>query len=132
MSRSGRREPLEVPSRRAHRQSHRAGVEAEGHDVVRAALDYATWTDPDLLALAVSEERIIVTEDSDFSDLIYAAGMPPPPAIIYIRCEPEMQPTMAGRIIDALASGRLNGHMAVVRPSSSRYRPLPAGIASND
>ena len=100
-------------------------LEAEGHDVVRAALDYATWSDADLLALAVRDERIIVTQDSDFSDLIYAFGMPPPPAIIYIRCEPESQPSMAGRVIDTLASNRLNRHMAVIRPSSSRYRPLP-------
>ena len=106
-------------------------LEAEGHDVVRAALDCATWSDADLLALAVREERIIVTEDSDFSDLIYAFGMPPPPAVIYIRCEPEMQPAMAGRVIDTLASGRLDRHMAVIRPSSSRYRPLPRESDSN-
>jgi predicted nuclease of predicted toxin-antitoxin system len=100
-------------------------LEAEGHDVVRAAVDHATWSDTKLLALAVEEERIVVTEDSDFSDLIYAWGVPPPPAIIYIRCEPEEQPAMAGRVIETLASGRLHGHMAVIRPSSSRYRPLP-------
>ena len=106
-------------------------VGAEGHDVVRAALDYPTWSDADLLGLAVREERIIVTEDSDFSDLIYAWGMPPPPAIIYIRCEPETQPAMVGRVIDTLASGRLNRHMAVIRPNSSRYRPLPRESNSN-
>ncbi|HEX9965005.1 MAG TPA: DUF5615 family PIN-like protein [Allosphingosinicella sp.] len=53
-------------------------LEAEGHDVVRAAVAHATWSDPDLLTLAVREDRIIVTEDSDFSDLIYAVGMPRP------------------------------------------------------
>ncbi|MEA3018198.1 MAG: hypothetical protein QOI38_2920 [Sphingomonadales bacterium] len=108
-----------------------SALETEGHDVVRAAIDHATWSDADLLALAVREERIIVTEDSDFSDLIYALGMPPPPAIIYIRCEPEKQPAMARRVIDTLASGRLNRHMAVIRPSSSRYRPLPPESDSN-
>lgn len=107
-------------------------LEGGGHDVVRAAVNHATWSDCDLLALAVREDRIIVTEDSDFSDLIYAFGMPPPPAIIYIRCEPENQPTMATRVIDTLASGRLNRHMAVIRPSSSRYRPLPRESDSND
>ncbi|HZF93340.1 MAG TPA: DUF5615 family PIN-like protein [Allosphingosinicella sp.] len=100
-------------------------LEAEGHDVVRAAVHHATWSDPDLLALAVREERIVITQDSDFSDLIYARGKPPPPAIIYIRCEPEVQPGMADRVMETLASGRLDRHMAVIRPSSSRYRPLP-------
>jgi predicted nuclease of predicted toxin-antitoxin system len=96
-----------------------------GHDVIRAAVDHATASDVELLALAVREERVIVTQDSDFSDLIYAWGMPPPPAIIYIRCEPDAQPAMADRIMDTLASGRLDRHMAVIHPSSSRYRPLP-------
>lgn len=100
-------------------------LEANGHDIVRAALNHATWTDPDLLALAVRENRIIITQDSDFSDLIYAHGMPPPPGIIYIRCKPEAQAAMTARILDTLASGRLDRHMAVIRPSSSRYRPLP-------
>jgi predicted nuclease of predicted toxin-antitoxin system len=98
---------------------------AAGHDVVRAAVDHATWSDLELLALAVREERVIVTQDSDFSDLIYAWGNPPPPAIIYIRCEPDAQPAMASRVMETLASDRLNRHMAVIRPSSSRYRPLP-------
>jgi predicted nuclease of predicted toxin-antitoxin system len=97
----------------------------EGHDIIRAAVDHATSTDTELLALAVREERIVITQDSDFSDLIYAWGVPPPPAIIYIRCEPEEQPAMSARVIETLASGRLHRHMAVIRPSSSRYRPLP-------
>ncbi len=97
----------------------------EGHDVVRAALAYASWSDADLLKLAVAEERIIVTQDGDFSDLVYAFAAPPPPAILYLRCEPEDQPKMASRVLDALDPARLNGHMVVIRPSSTRYRPLP-------
>jgi predicted nuclease of predicted toxin-antitoxin system len=107
-------------------------LEAQGYHVLRAALAHATWTDEDLLALAVREELVIVTEDSDFSDLVYAQGAPPPPAIVYIRCEPAAQPNMVDRIVETLASGRLEGHMAVIRPASSRYRPLPEVSSSND
>jgi predicted nuclease of predicted toxin-antitoxin system len=107
-------------------------LESDGHDVVRAALDHASWTDVELLALAVRESRVLITEDSDFSDLIYAHGAPPPRAIIFIRCEPEAQPAMAARVLETLASGRLYRHMAVIRPSSSRYRPLPEESSTND
>jgi predicted nuclease of predicted toxin-antitoxin system len=106
-------------------------LEAQGYPVLRAALAHATWTDEELLALAVREDLIVVTEDSDFSDLVYAQGAPPPPAIIYIRCEPASQPAMVERVLETLASGRLDSHMAVIRPASSRYRPLPVS-PSND
>jgi predicted nuclease of predicted toxin-antitoxin system len=107
-------------------------LEAQGYQILRAALAHATWTDEELLALAVREDWIIVTEDSDFSDLVYAQGAPPPAAIIYIRCEPAAQPSMVGRILETLASGRLERHMAVVRPANSRYRPLPEVSSSDD
>ena len=107
-------------------------LEENGHEVIRAALDHGTWTDDELLDLAVREGRFIVTEDRDFSDLIYAHGVPPPPGIIYIRCEPAAQPTMAARVLETLASGRLDRHMAVIRPSSTRYRPLPKESSTDE
>jgi len=42
-------------------------LEAQGYHVLRAALAHATWTDEELLAFAVRDDWIIVTEDSDFS-----------------------------------------------------------------
>jgi uncharacterized protein with PIN domain len=45
-------------------------LEAQGYQVFRAALAHATWTDEELLALAVREDLVIVTQDSDFSDLV--------------------------------------------------------------
>jgi predicted nuclease of predicted toxin-antitoxin system len=43
----------------------RALAEA-GHQVVRAAIEHAIWSDEDLLSLAVREGLIIVTQASDF------------------------------------------------------------------
>ena len=76
------------------------------------------------------EQRIIVTEDSDFSDLVYAFLNPAPPAIIYMRCEPEEQLEMNMRVIEILDSPRLDRHMVVIRRTGTRYRPLPE--KSND
>ncbi|CAA9535262.1 MAG: hypothetical protein AVDCRST_MAG91-3323 [uncultured Sphingomonadaceae bacterium] len=96
-----------------------------GHDVLRAALDHKAASDRQLLELAVRDQRVIVTEDSDFSDLVYAFSEPVPPAIIYIRCEPEEQLEMNVRVIDVLDSPKLLRHMVVIRRTGIRYRPFP-------
>ena len=101
-----------------------------GHDVARAALSYATASDLELLAIAAHELRIVVTQDRDFSDLIYAFSGPIPPAVIYLRCEPEDQSEMIERILTLLDSPTVQDHMTVLRRSSTRSRPLPK--ASNE
>ena len=103
---------------------------AEGHDVLRAAIGYNRWSDEQLLDLAVAQERIIVSQDSDFSELIYGFGKAAPPAVLYIQCEPEQQLEMNGRVLEILAMGGFDGHMVVVRATNQRYRPLPK--RSND
>jgi predicted nuclease of predicted toxin-antitoxin system len=98
---------------------------ANGHDVVRAGLAYADWADARLLALAVTEHRVVVTQDGDFTDLVFAHFAPPPPAIIYLRCEPMEQSDMMPQLMDVLASSRLDRHLIVIKPSQTRFRPLP-------
>jgi predicted nuclease of predicted toxin-antitoxin system len=103
-----------------------------GHLIVRAALDYPQWTNEALLKLAVDEQRVIVTEDSDFTDLIFAEGHAPPPSLIYIRCDPEEQPQMASRILEILDDERLAGHIVVISPPHSRFRAFPKTELPND
>jgi predicted nuclease of predicted toxin-antitoxin system len=98
---------------------------ARDHDVLRAALAHADWTDSDLLALAVDEDRILVTADRDFSDLVFRQGASAPRSILYMRCEPEEQPLMADRILLVLENLRVEGHMVVIRHASFRLRPFP-------
>ena len=50
-------------------------LSAHGHDVTAIAHDYPmSLPDCDVLALAVSEDRILITNDSDFGDLIFRQG----------------------------------------------------------
>lgn len=98
---------------------------AGGHDVLRAAIEYPTSADAELLALAVEEGRTIITQDSDFTDLIFAFSAAPPPALIYLRCDPMDQHEMVMRILEILESDMLNGHIAVLTPSTTRFRPFP-------
>jgi predicted nuclease of predicted toxin-antitoxin system len=44
---------------------------SEGHDVTRVASDYPSGlSDEQVLALAVAEQRVVITNDRDFSDVI--------------------------------------------------------------
>ncbi len=101
-----------------------------GHDVVRASDRYADWSDVLLLDLAVREDRVMITEDRDFSDLIYRDGAAPPPAILYLRFDPTSQPRMAERVLLVLENTIIDGHMVVIQRTSVRSRPLPG--ESND
>ena len=107
-------------------------IQSLGHEIVRAALEYPTWSDDRLLALAVEEEWIIISQDGDFTDLIFAYGAVPPPSLIYIRCEPEAQPLMADRVASVILENRLMGNLVVLTPHSNRYRLLPKLDKDND
>ncbi len=101
------------------------GLQNVGHDVVRAALAFPTWSDKDLIALAVREARVIITEDSDFTDLIFSFGVQPPPSLIYIRRGDEPQHSFLPRINEIISTARLEDHIIVVTPTNTRYRPFP-------
>ena len=96
-----------------------------GHDVLSAVVAHATWSDADLLALAVTDDRVIVTEDRDFSDLIFRDTAPPPPAVIYLRFGVADQPGMVERLLLVLANTTIDNHMIVIRRTSVRSRVLP-------
>jgi predicted nuclease of predicted toxin-antitoxin system len=103
-----------------------------GHDVVRAAISYPTWKDVALLDLAVRQSRIIVTEDSDFTDLIFSSGYPAPSSLVYIRRDPETQRSFVPRLLDVVSNERLRGHIVVLTPAATRYRPFPNTDDKND
>lgn len=100
-------------------------LESAGHDVLRAALAFPTASDDEHLRFAKSENRVLISEDSDFTELIFAHGFEPPPALIYIRCEPFEQDVIAQSLIEVLEDTRLLGHVAVVTAKQVRFRAFP-------
>lgn len=47
-----------------------------GHDVSAASEIAPGASDEDLLALAYNEQRVLVTHDKDFGELVYRRGLP--------------------------------------------------------
>jgi predicted nuclease of predicted toxin-antitoxin system len=106
-------------------------IAARGHDVVRVALLAPQAGDHDILRWAVEQGRVLVSYDSDFTDLIYRDGASPPPGVIYIRYEPVEIEDLIPRIVPLLDAETLSGHMIVVGRDETRRRPFP-GKASED
>ena len=98
---------------------------AQGHDVIRAARTYPTASDSELLRIAHAESRFLVTEDGDFTDLIFAHDEVAPIGLIFIRCEPFEHVAIVKSILDVIEDQRLLGHVAVVTARQVRYRAFP-------
>lgn len=62
----------------ASSQRLRNTLNALGHDVVSALDHDPRASDETLLAWATAEERILITEDKDFGDLVFIRGLPHP------------------------------------------------------
>lgn len=59
-----------------------------GYDILSIAADCPGLDDRAVLALARRTGRRLLTFDSDFGDLVFFHGEPPPPAIVYFRLHP--------------------------------------------
>ena len=103
-----------------------------GHDATRVARDYpAGLPDHDVLAIAQNEQRILITNDRDFGELIVRHGHPHA-GVIFFRFPPDStaQEKIAalGRLLVTHAQ-QLDQFLVVtprgVRVRDARQRPTP-------
>ena len=97
-----------------------------GHDAIAIAETAPRTPDPDILALAVRDNRILVTFDTGFGDLIYRWGLPAPPAVVLVRLvsTPESEkPQFVARLL--LEERDWIGCFWVATEAAIRNRPLP-------
>ncbi len=57
--------------------------------------------DNEVVAIAQRENRIILTFDSDYGEIIYRHGLDNPPAVIYFR-DKGLEPLFAGQMLQHL------------------------------
>ena len=96
-----------------------------GHDVLYVQESKRGATDDDLLVLAFNEQRILITEDKDFGDLVYRLKKPAY-GIILIRVGVKNRslkwPRMK-KLIDTYPE-RCAGRFIVIDENKFRFRPL--------
>jgi len=104
-------------------------LRSAGHDVAAVAVDSPGAGDRLVLARAVSEGRILLTFDRDYGELIYYRRLPPPPAVIYLRLQPDTPHEPGEMVLDIVNLGwpALEGRFTVIDRRGVRQRPLPEG-----
>ncbi|NVO14758.1 MAG: DUF5615 family PIN-like protein [Rhodoplanes sp.] len=102
-----------------------------GHDVLEVAEHVPGATDREVVRLAQSEQRLLLTEDKDFGDLVFRRANAVP-GLVLLRIDPERRATKAARVRAALDlhGEKLFGRYTVIEDARIRSRPLrPIGGA---
>jgi predicted nuclease of predicted toxin-antitoxin system len=105
------------------------GLRAQGHDIVWIRTEAPGSADSEVLALAQTEKRIIVTFDKDFGELAFRWGLPATCGIILIRLLAPSSTQLQQAVLTALKSRQEQdwvGMFSVVEAGRVRITPLPA------
>lgn len=97
-----------------------------GHDVAWIRTDSPGSRDQEVLARAVSEQRILLTFDKDFGELAFRSKLPASCGIILFRVTAPTSEYIARLVISALRTDtEWTGHFTVVEKNRIRVRSLP-------
>lgn len=100
-------------------------LRAEGHDVWYASESAGGADDESVLNRAATEERVLLTEDKDFGELVIRLGLPAY-GIVLLRMNPADSESKLGRLREVLTSDadRIPGAFVVVDERKTRFRPI--------
>lgn len=101
-------------------------LRAEGHDVLFIADGLRGETDEFVLMLAVSEGRLLLTQDADFGELLFRRISLHIPGIVFIRIPPERAALRWPRLKAAIGKfgETLFGRIVVIEEQRTRSRVL--------
>lgn len=102
-----------------------------GHDVLAIGETSPGATDAVVLDRARIEQRILLTFDRDYGELVYLKRLPCPVGILYLRFVPS-SPEDAMQLLASFLvedGGHVVGYFVVVDRDSYRRRPLPTSAA---
>ena len=93
-----------------------------GHDVLSALETMPRAADDELLSLALEEERVLITEDKDFGELVFVRRLPHP-CIIRFTDMPVAEKVEAMRdLLERQVDAMREGSIIVVTRSRVRIR----------
>lgn len=92
-----------------------------GHDVAAVRELSPGVADEAVIDFAVREHRILLTEDKDFGQLVYAHAANPP-GVIFIRFPGNARQSLVKAVVQLIAMGeeKIKGHFIVVQPGRIR------------
>jgi len=98
----------------------------QGHDVKWVRTDRPGISDRQVLPLAQSENRLLLTFDKDFGELAFRAGLPATTGVILFRIPPKF-PAFVAQVAVAALDERTDweGHFSVIEQDRIRMTPLP-------
>lgn len=103
-----------------------AALSTLGHDVAWVLADSPGISDPEVLARAQSDDRVLLTFDKDFGELAFRAGLPASCGVVLFRIS-SPSPAQMIRVTIAALESRTDwaGHFAVVEDDQIRLTLIP-------
>ncbi|MCL2647119.1 MAG: DUF5615 family PIN-like protein [Phycisphaerales bacterium] len=96
-----------------------------GHDVLWIREDHPGWDDPRTLALAMAENRVLLTFDKDFGELAFQVKLPATCGIILLQFRKQSPELIAQRTLASIAARADGaGHFTVIEEHRIRMTPL--------
>jgi predicted nuclease of predicted toxin-antitoxin system len=97
-----------------------------GHDVLWIRESSPGSSDDAVLTRAHVENRVLITFDKDFGELVFRRGAKTAPGIVLFRIPQPSATAVAARVAVILGSrDDWTGHFSVVEEFTIRMRPLP-------
>lgn len=101
------------------------GLRAAGHDVLWITTGFAGLTDQAVLSKAVEDERVLLTFDNDFGELVFR-GRRPASGVVLFRTGPASVGVLVTLVLTVIAgSDDWVGYFSVVKGNRLRRVPLP-------
>jgi predicted nuclease of predicted toxin-antitoxin system len=99
-------------------------LRSAGHDVAWVRIEAPGAGDPDVLARAARDERILLTFDKDFAELAKLV-LPTTCGVVLLRVQLPKPGDVGQRLADLVTSREdWAGHFSVIDPGRVRMRPL--------
>ena len=95
-----------------------------GHDVLSASENDPRATDEELLALAFRGQRVLVTEDKDFGELVFVRRLPHPCIIRFVDMRVGDKVAAMKDLIQRHGNTMGEGSLIVVTQSRIRFRSI--------
>jgi predicted nuclease of predicted toxin-antitoxin system len=101
-------------------------LRAAGHDVFAIAESASGANDEAVMARAFGEGRVLITEDRDFGELVYARGQSAA-GVIFVKFPSQVRQAKPAAVVEALArlGARLREGFIVVEPGRVRVGRRP-------